>query len=133
MGPHAAPSNLFWKWHEGLLEFVHNNTLKDLVAMSEMVEPADSDWVTDFSSAGFPKKMPCHLFGGGAVRDRMLFVDPNVAMRNKSPTSFGTGATGRLGEHLNHFHLPSGLSCRTWRSKFWKKEPCPGSVSRCPR
>ena len=100
VGPHASPSNLFWRWHESILEFLHHDRAFDFAAMSEMVEPADPDWIKELSAVGRPKQVPCHLFGGGALRDRILYCHPDI----KVPTPE---------------HKTQSNTSRLWDGAYW--------------
>ena len=80
VGPHQEPSNLFWLWQGALatLASSNGNRYQDIASLSEMVDPALDIWVRDFEKVGFVKKVACHEFGGGATRNRIYMVNPDI-------------------------------------------------------
>ena len=80
VGPHQEPSNLFWVWQGALstLSRVNGNKCTDIASVSEMVDPAIDMWIRDFEKVGHVKRVPCHNFGGGATRNRMYMVNPDI-------------------------------------------------------
>ena len=82
VGPHQEPSNLFWTWQGALstLTRVNGNRYQDVASLSEMVEPALDAWIKDFEKVGVVKRIACHEYGGGATRNRIYMVNPDITV-----------------------------------------------------
>ena len=94
VGLHAAPSNLIWKWHEGIVQILKKRENRNVAIFSEQVIPFDPKISRQIAGLlGETRTVECSQWGGAArLRDFYMHPAPTV-----SPIPVAVARTYNLG------------------------------------